>query len=198
MQERPQDDTPAPQQWPAPPSGPSKRNRNAGRNVLIVAAVAIAAIVAIGLSNRPGNSPAAGADTTPSQPALGAATDPGLPPGTPADSPSPMPSPVATTVTYACTGSAPDGVDITYGPSGSNFSATSLPFNKTVPFDSGAQYYVTTAQLQGSGSVSCTTTVVWNGAGGGSTAVNTGSASGGYNIASAQVCSSFTGAWEKC
>lgn len=103
-------------------------------------------------------------------------------------------APAEQSVTYACTGSAPSGVQITYGPAGSQFSADSLPFSETDSLDASAQFYVTTAQLQGSGSVSCTTTVQ---PGGGGVVVAGGSASGGYNIASAQVCSSSDG-WEKC
>jgi hypothetical protein len=205
MQERPHDESPnepQPQGWPTPPAGPSKRNRNAGRTVLIVAAAAVAAIVAIGVSNKPGNSPAgdSGTDPTLSQPTdTTTLADPGLPPGTVADSPTPSPSPVPQFVTFACTGSAPDGLDITYGPEGSNLGASSLPFSKTTAYDSGAQYYVTTAQLSGSGHVTCTTTVQTdNGDGTADDVVNSGTASGGYNIASAQVCSSFTGGWEKC
>jgi hypothetical protein len=101
-------------------------------------------------------------------------------------------------VTYACTGSAPDGVDITYGPSGSSHSTSKLPFNHTEGLTSGAQYYVTEAQLQGSGSVSCTTTVQTDNLDGSANDVaNSGSADGGYNIASAQVCQSLDG-WDKC
>ena len=101
-------------------------------------------------------------------------------------------------VTYACTGSAPDGVEITFGPNGSNHSAGSLPFRHTEPLTTGALYYVTTAQLQGGGSVSCTTTVQTVSFDGTADDVdNTGSADGGYNIATAQVCSGIDG-WEKC
>lgn len=102
---------------------------------------------------------------------------------------------VAEQVTYACTGSAPDGVDVTYGPSGSQYSASHLPFKKTVALDDSAQYYVTEAQLSGSGHVTCTTTIQRSD---GSTVVNTATAEGGYNIASAQICSTFDGGWDKC
>jgi hypothetical protein len=102
-------------------------------------------------------------------------------------------------VTYACTGHAPGGVRITYGPNGSQHSAGRLPFTHTDPLAAGAEYYVTVAQLQGGGSVSCTTTVQTDDLDGSAQEVaTTGSADGGYNLASAQVCSSFTGAWEKC
>lgn len=201
MQEREPNDTPQPQSpTTPPPAGLSKRSRNAGRVTLLAAAVAVVAIFAIWASNKPGTDAGSGVDTTLSQPTDTATqADPGLVPGTVADSPTPSPSPVPQFVKYACTGSAPDGLDITYGPEGSNLGASSLPFSTTAAYDSGAQYYVTTAQLSGSGHVTCTTTVQTdNGDGTADVVVNTGSASGGYNIASAQVCSSFTGGWEKC
>lgn len=112
--------------------------------------------------------------------------------------PSASPSPAAPPeqVTYSCTGHG--GVDITYGPNGTQHSASSLPFHHTEPLTAGALYYVTTAQLQGGGSVSCTTTVQTVSFDGTADDVsNTGSADGGYNIATAEVCSGVDG-WEKC
>jgi hypothetical protein len=98
-------------------------------------------------------------------------------------------------VTFKCTGSTDgNGIDITYGAEGTNDSASSLPFTKTVQLSTTAQYYDVTAQLQGGGNVSCTTTVQ----SGGQTVIQTGSASGDYNIASAEVCSSFDGGWDAC
>ena len=119
----------------------------------------------------------------------------------PQDSPSQTPAatPAPEQVTYACTGHASDGVQITYGPNGSQHSASSLPFMHTEPLTQGAQYYVTTAQLQGGGSVSCTTTVQTDDLlGYADPTSNSGSADGGYNIASAQVCSDPTGGWTRC
>jgi hypothetical protein len=102
-------------------------------------------------------------------------------------------------VTYSCTGHAYDGVDITYGPEGSSFSADRLPFSKILALDSNAQYFDTQAQLQGGGSVSCSTVVDYDdGLGDAQSASNSGSASGGYNIADAEVCSDYTGDWEAC
>jgi hypothetical protein len=58
---------------------------------------------------------------------------------------------------------------------------------------------VVSAQLQGGGSVSCTTAVQTDDNLGYAQVVsNSGSADGGYDIASAQVCSNFTSGWEKC
>jgi len=112
----------------------------------------------------------------------------------------PSPTPAATQapeqVTYACTGHG--SVNITYGPNGSQHSAYHLPFSHTDPLTQGALYYATTAQLQGGGSVSCTTTVQTDDLlGYAQTVDNTGSADGGYNIATAEVCSGING-WEKC
>lgn len=116
---------------------------------------------------------------------------------TPASAAAPASSaaPVAQTVAYSCTGSDPDGVNITYGPEGTNDSASSLPFSATQSLTGSAQYVNVTAQLQGDGQVSCTTTVTY---GTGQTVTQTGNASGGYNIASAEVCSDFTGGWQAC
>lgn len=100
-------------------------------------------------------------------------------------------------VTYHCTGHAPDGVDITYGPNGSEHSAHKLPFTHVEPLTPQAEYYVTTAQLGGSGDVSCTTTVQVDDLDGvADPTSNTGSADGGYKIASAQVC--FFQGWQAC
>jgi len=116
----------------------------------------------------------------------------------PQDAPSQTPAatPAPEQVTYSCTGHG--AVDITYGPNGSQHSAHSLPFTHTDALDASAQYFVTTAQLQGGGSVSCTTSVQTDDLLGYAQVVsNSGSADGGYNIASAQVCSGADG-WDKC
>lgn len=116
----------------------------------------------------------------------------------PQDAPSPTPAatPAPEQVTFHCTGHG--GVDITYGPNGSSHSASRLPFKRVVPLDAGALYYAVSAQLQGGGDVSCTTTVQTDDLlGYAQTVSNSGSADGGYNIASAEVCSGIDG-WEKC
>lgn len=87
-------------------------------------------------------------------------------------------------VTYQCDGSAPAGINITYGPSGSGLQATSLPF--TAHDDSvsqTAQCYAITAQLQGGGDVTCTVTAA------GHVTTRSGTARGGYNEATPEVCS---------
>lgn len=112
----------------------------------------------------------------------------------------PAPAPATTTtapatVTYTCTGQAPDGIDITYGPEGTSLSATTLPFHATTVLNPDAMYYTVNAQLSGSGHVTCTTTIQ---TGDGTVTAQTAQAEGGYNIATAEVCSSFDGGWEAC
>jgi len=111
---------------------------------------------------------------------------------TPWPTPTPPPPP---SVAYSCTGSAPAGVRITYGGEGSNFSASRLPFRHSDPYDPTPLYYSVSAQLQGRGSVTCTVTVDSDN---GPVGTKTASASGGYNIAMAEVCRDFQGAWSAC
>lgn len=84
-------------------------------------------------------------------------------------------------------GTAPDGVDITYGPSGSNFSGHSTLHKSatmSVSFDGAASYYALNAQLQGAGSITFKIVVI--GPGIDPTTVSSGAASGGFNTCSAQ------------
>jgi hypothetical protein len=101
---------------------------------------------------------------------------------------------------FACTGSTPDGVDITYGTDSSNLSgASNVPWAATLPLDTSAEYYNVSGQLQGEdGSITCTTTVVYKEGGTTHTVTNSGTAQGDYNIASAQICSDDNGGWETC
>jgi hypothetical protein len=111
----------------------------------------------------------------------------------------PTPAAVMQTVTYSCKGYAPNGIDITYGPEGSTFSAASLPFVETVPLETSAQNFVTEAQLEGGGSVSCDTMVDYTDSSGALQSVSDSvTASGGYSNVSAQVCSDFNGGWKDC
>jgi hypothetical protein len=67
-----------------------------------------------------------------------------------------------------------------------------------MPLSSSAEYYDVSAQLGGGGSITCSVTVHWNQGGRSHAARKVGSASGGYNIASPEVCSDFTGGWQAC
>lgn len=74
----------------------------------------------------------------------------------PAPSPSSSGPAPATKVEFVVSGSAPDGIDITYGPSGTNLSGPSTldgTVKMTVPFDGSASYYSLNAQLQGGGDI---------------------------------------------
>jgi hypothetical protein len=182
-----------PPQQPIPP----KKSTRKGLGCLAAAVVFVAIVAAITVAARGGsgdNTASTGVSTTATATDDSYTSIPILPVPTSA-LPTTADATVAAQVTYACTGSAPDGLDITYGPSGSNYSASSLPFTKTQPLDDTAQYYVTEAQLSGSGQVTCTTTIQRSD---GSQVVNTATASGSYNIASAQICSTYDGGWEKC
>ncbi|MGQ4476876.1 hypothetical protein [Streptomyces sp. SAS_276] len=82
-------------------------------------------------------------------------------------------------------GSAPAGVDITYGSDGTNLQGRGLPMEKTLTVNSDALYYQVTAQLQGGGNIHCSITIDGR--------TKSGQAQGGYNICSAQLNSDFTG-----
>ena len=95
----------------------------------------------------------------------------------------------ATQVQFSVTGSAPAGVDITYGNDSSNYQGPKHPpMNKTLRVQDNALYYDVTAQLQGGGSVTCSVKI--------GDAVKVGHAKGSYNICSAQLNSDpINGGW---
>jgi hypothetical protein len=94
----------------------------------------------------------------------------------------------ATQATFTVTGSAPAGVDITYGSDSSNYQGPSQPpMTETLQIDDNALYYQVTAQLQGGGDVTCEIQI--------GDAVRTGHARGGYNICSAQLNKDYNGGW---
>ncbi|MEU8829313.1 hypothetical protein [Streptomyces sp900116325] len=84
-------------------------------------------------------------------------------------------------------GSAPSGVDITYGSDTDNLQGRGLPMTKTLPLKDDTMYYNVTAQLQGGGDVHCSVTVDGK--------TKTGHAVGGYNICSAQLSGGLFGGW---
>jgi hypothetical protein len=105
-------------------------------------------------------------------------------------------APPPPTAAFSCTGSAPEGVSITYGADTQNLDGGgSVPWSASLPIPDQAQYEAVNAQLQGpDGSISCMVTVTQNGL----TTTQMGEGSGNYNIAAAQVCSGGDGTWEKC
>lgn len=187
------------------PAGPKKR-LFAPKGCGCLGGAALLVIIAVAIAESAGGSNPAGTSTTQASAGSSYSSVPIYP--MPTD-PSPSLNPdvnivglgattaaaVPEKVTYHCTGHAPDGVDITYGPEGSSFSASHLSFTKTATLNDSAQYYAIQAQLSGAGSVTCTLTVQTSD---GTVVTQSGSASGGYNIASAEICSSFDGSWEKC
>jgi hypothetical protein len=88
--------------------------------------------------------------------------------------------PKADVVTFVVNGRAPSGVDVTYGTDTDNRQGPKrLPVRRTLKFTKKALYYVVSAQLNGSGDITCK--VLHNGK-----PVASGHASGGYSICSAQ------------
>lgn len=93
----------------------------------------------------------------------------------------------AQTVTYVVTGSP---ADVTYGPTGTELAGT-VPMNKTAAIPPKPPlYYSVSAQLQGSGTVSCEIKISGK-------VISSSTASGGYQIASCEVSRDpFTGEWQ--
>jgi hypothetical protein len=90
-------------------------------------------------------------------------------------------------VVFKVWGSAPAGVDITYGSDSDNIQGRGLPMTKTLTLKDDAMYYSVTAQLQGGGDIHCSVTVDGK--------TKTGHAVGSYNICSAQLSGGLFGDW---
>ena len=72
-------------------------------------------------------------------------------------------------------------------------SGGSLPWQASLPVTSNVQYFNVSAQLRGpAGNITSTTTVDVNG----TQVTKTGTATGNYNIASAQICGDFWVDWQ--
>ncbi len=172
---------------PQPPRRP-RRKRHLTRNTLAGIGGLVVAIIAIITISNAGRS----SDSTSSGPAAAAAAS-----AAPAAASSAAPS-EPTKVGFIVSGSAPDGIDITYGPSGSDLSGpTALDGKATmsVPFDASASYYAMDAQLQGDGDITCK--IVVTGPGDAPLTVSSGAASGSYNICSAQAAPENNGlSWQ--
>jgi hypothetical protein len=189
-----------PQGWPVPPPL-KKKTSKLGIGCLAAVGLLLVIVITAVAAGGGKNSPTAAATTPPAAvPAVtGAAAGPTSAAVVAPVSTTPAAPPPAQTVTYSCTGHAADGVDITYGPEGSSYSASHLPFTATQPLNANAQYFVTEAQLQGDGTVSCNTVVNYvDGSGDAQSVTNSATASGGYNIGSAEICSDFSGDWQDC
>jgi len=174
---------PQPQHMPQMPGPqpPPRRKRHTARNILAGLGGLIGVIIAVTVANNHGSGNGAAA------PAANAATQAAQSsPSAAAPAPSNTPA-TPTKVEFIVSGTAPDGIDITYGPSGSNFSGPSTldgTATMSVPFDGSAEYYALNAQLQGGGSITCK--IVVTGPGDNPLTVSSGAASGGFNICDAQ------------
>ena len=138
-----------------PPPGPPRRKRHTARNVLLGAGGLVAAIIVIAVAANGGKTGSTGASATSSSVASGVASaetaaqnctaSGGTWNGTSCQAPAPSPSntPASPTkVEFIVSGTAPDGIDITYGPSGSNFEGPSTldgTATMSVPFDGSAR-----------------------------------------------------------
>jgi hypothetical protein len=188
--------------WGPPPQPPQPpRKRHTARNILLGIGGSVVAIIAIAVAaSGGGKTGSAGTSATSSGIASSVASadaaaqnctaSGGTWNGTScqAATPSPSSTPASPTkVEFIVSGTAPDGIDITYGPDGSQFSGPSTldgTATMSVPFDGSAEYYALNAQLQGSGSITCK--IVATGPGDNPLTVSSGAASGGYNICDAQ------------
>jgi len=91
----------------------------------------------------------------------------------------------ARTVEFVVTGSAPNGVDITYGSDASNDRGR-LPLDVTKPARNNVLYWVM-AELKGGGRITCKVII--------GDAVRAGHAIGGHNVCTAQSPSDLIGGW---
>jgi hypothetical protein len=89
-------------------------------------------------------------------------------------------------VEFIVTGSAPNGVAITYGDDASNYRTRTLPMDITKPIRKHTLYWVM-AQLQGGGRITCKVII-------GKT-VRAGHAIGAYNTCTAQSPKDTLGGW---
>jgi len=169
------------QPWGQPPGRPPRPPRRTGRKILIGIASAFALIIVIGIISAAAGGGKA-VPKTAQTPAAQAAT--AAPAATRSSAPArPAAGPK---VTYVVTGTP--GADVTYGPAGSSLSGHS-PMRVTRKLGH-ALYYSIQAQLQGSGEVTVKILI-------GGKVISRAVASGGYNIAMAEISQNpLTGKWE--
>lgn len=166
---------PPPYGPPAPPrKSPAKGCLGIGCGGLLAAVVLVAVIVAVtggktANTTATSNAPAAAAPAT---------TSPAAPSAKPTKA-------APQTVTYVLTGS---DADVQYGPAGSSAQGK-VPMTVTSTLGSPA-YYSISAQLNGSGNVTCKIEVDGR-------IISQASASGGYNIADCEIVQDpFSDKWE--
>jgi len=91
----------------------------------------------------------------------------------------------ARNVEFVVTGSAPNGVEITYGSDASNYQGR-FPMDVTKPIRKNVLYWVM-AELKGGGRITCKVII--------GRAVRAGHAIGGHNVCTAQSPSDLIGGW---
>lgn len=148
--------------WAAPPPAPPVKKKRGKAGCLGCAGILVV-IAVIGIAGAAAGGKKTAASTTVTAPQAGATA--------PA-----KPAPAAQTVTYSVTGAA--DADIQYGPAGSS-SQGHAPMDVTQPLDKAA-FYSISAQLQGSGTVTCQIKI-------GGKVISQATANGGYNIASCEI-----------
>lgn len=104
----------------------------------------------------------------------------------------------AAEVVYSCTGRAPDGVDITYGPADTSLTAAPLPFTARTALDASVREYSVAARLEAAGEVTCRVTVTDPDAG--RPATSSGTAHGTGATARADLCgeAGIGEGWQPC
>ena len=103
--------------------------------------------------------------------------------------------PGGTRVEFIVTGSAPNGVNITYGDDTSNYQTKNLPLDVTRPTKKNVVYWVM-AQLQGGGRITCRVVIGKQAQGHGvGVTARAGHAVGGYNTCTAQSAGDPVGGW---
>lgn len=189
--------------WGAPPPQPPKKG-GAGKAFGSGCLGVVALFVVIGIIGAVASG-GDGTDTAAKKPAASAqpkddaspqdvADDTARPAESPQDTPkaeAPKPRPKkedATKVVFKVWGSAPSGIDTTYGSDSENLQGPSGEMTKTLTVKDDALYYAVTAQLQGGGDIHCSVTI--------GDKTKEGHAVGGYNICSAQLNSGLFGSWD--
>jgi hypothetical protein len=162
-----------------PPRQPPPRGSNSHWVRNILAGVGAVVVVSVALSHLSSGS-SSSSSSSPGQAAVaGSVSAPAPGSAPPPASPTPPPP---TKVEFIVSGSAPDGIQITYGPAGTQLSGPSVlngTVTMSVPFDAAALYYALNAQLQGDGHITCK--IVATGPGDQPLTVSHGAASGENN-----------------
>lgn len=191
-----------------PPLPPRKSHKI--RNFVVLPIAAFVVLITVIAVATAGAKPAARTVTSPSGTATATAAPvfsqqpADTPDDTPEDTPSTQAAPVPVTVVYSVSGTG--APTIQYGTDSDNRDGggtlgllgegNRVPWHKSLKFDPDADYYTLTAQLEGSGDITCKIAVSYSD--GSTLTVATGHASGSYNICSAQAASEDSGqSWMK-